>query len=562
MPPIVVINISEQVAPTPARLQETGAIVSQGGTVTSQFTGSLITQPSDLTPLLTTPVTIASVAWSAGVMTVNTAAPHGVPIGQTVPVDWAGCTTASLNATWLMTAATTTQLTFTLAANPGTPTTLGTVVNHSANEILAAVTTFFAQGYNDSIFILELGAGDVNHGVASLATYLTNFPNVKYTAGAVGYYYIYLVPKWWDANANFLTLCSAYEAPSARTYFFVTTTLATYTAYTNLQKSVLALIESPYLTPRPNQTPITGLSWSGNELTITVASNPVSLGEWFQVAGVTDSGSPINQWWQAQAVTATTITVYDPINPGTFSVDGVILPNYFPNENVNGGPPVPSTEFDLAAILWVVMNWNPTDTNKVPPLTYTFLYDVTPFPRKGMSAVIDTLFAANICTVETGAEGGISNAMVSKGYTLDGNSFNFWYATDWCAIEGDLQISNAIINGSNNPVNPLYYNQDGINRLEAVLAGVFSQAVTFGLILYPPKQLGLISSDLATGLENQVWDGFTVINAIPFIPYSRNNPSDYKQGLYRGFSALFTPQLGFVQVQLNFVVSSFAITQS
>jgi len=555
MPPIVIIAESLQVAPTPATLQKTGAIISQGGTVLTQQQSALITQPDDLTPLLALAVNVSSASWSSGVYTLNLSTPIGAPVGQVIQFDWSGTDQPTLNSTWWMTVASTTQLSFSLATNPGTPTVFGSILPHSANEILAAVTTFFGMGFNQAVYILELGLGDVNTGVTSLSAYLTEFPNNGYTAGATGYFYLYLVPKNWDANASFLVLQQSYQSPAARTFFLVTTTLTNYTVYNNLMKGIFALIEAPTISKRPNTQTISSATWASNELTITVP-NTMNQGEWFEIEGAVTSLASINGWHQVIAATSSSVTVWAPNNPGSITSPGDVLLNYFASTGA------PAMEFTLAAVMWVMLNWDPSDTNKVPPLLYTFLFGVTPFPTKGHSALLDTLYAANINYVDTGAEGGISNAMVQVSNTMDGNPFNFWYAADWCAIQGDLQLANAIINGSNNPVNPLYYNQAGINTLEAVLAGVFSQAVTFGLVLFPPKQLALTGPDLANGLQNNQWIGNTVINAVPFIPYSQDNPGDYRQGKYKGFSAVFTPQLGFRQVMVNFVVSQFVATTS
>jgi len=546
---LVVIKESQVVAPAPNTLQQTGAIISQGGTVTSLYTGSLITQPSDLTPLLTPAVAVSAASWASGVMTLTTSA-HGIPVGQSVLMDWAGANFSVLNQTWLMTATTTTALTFSLVTNPGTVTTYGTVTNHSVAQLVAAVTTFFSMGYYQSIYVLEVGANGDTAAIASLSAYLTLFPNSAYKPGLTGYYYLYVVPKSWDGNAAFLTLSAAYQNLTSLTYFAVTTTLGTYTNYTSLMRNILWMIESPQFSAVPASVTVASASWAAGIVTLTVpAGNLIAAGSWFQLSGVTPTS--LNGWQKAVTVTSTSISFAVAANPGTISAPGTILASYFANTGV------PTTEFSMASMAWIILQWLPSDTNKVPQLEYTFTYGVTPFPQAGQSALLTTIQAAGGNYIGTGAEGGISNTMIVGGQTADGNSFNYWYAADWCKIQGDLQLANAIINGSNDPVNPLYYNQNGINSLEAVLAGVFSQAAIFGLVLFPPKQLGLTSAQLLAGLDAGTWQGYTVVNAIPFVPYSQSNPGDYRNRVYKGFSAQFTPQLGFDQIQINFIVSSF-----
>ncbi|MXE01577.1 hypothetical protein FQZ98_27505, partial [Escherichia coli] len=84
--------------------------------------------------------------------------------------------------------------------------------------------------------------------------------------------------------------------------------------------------------------------------------------------------------------------------------------------------------------------------------------------------------------VDTGAEGGISNTILVKGVTSDGNDMTYWYSVDWVQINVDMQLANTVINGSNNPINPLYYNQDGIDRLQQVAQAVFNTGVSYGLV--------------------------------------------------------------------------------
>ncbi|EMD3913601.1 hypothetical protein VQ345_004778 [Salmonella enterica] len=44
--------------------------------------------------------------------------------------------------------------------------------------------------------------------------------------------------------------------------------------------------------------------------------------------------------------------------------------------------------------------------------------------------------------------------------------YNYWYSVAWCAINLELDLANEVINGSNTTVNPLYYDQQGIGRLQ------------------------------------------------------------------------------------------------
>ena len=220
-------------------------------------------------------------------------------------------------------------------------------------------------------------------------------------------------------------------------------------------------------------------------------------------------------------------------------------------------PNIPVTEFSLAAAFQKALAYAPSATNKVTPFAFSFLYGVTPYPSVGNSAQLQTFKNAAVNIVGTGAEGGISNTILLWGTTMDGNDFTYWYSADWTAINLDLSLANAIINGSNNPINPLYYNQDGIDRLEAVAASVMSRGVTFGLVLGTPIQLDLDGPDLNAATNAGTYAGLTVVNAVPFLRYSEKNPGDYAIGQYNGISVTYVPARGFIAIRVNLVVSDF-----
>lgn len=187
-------------------------------------------------------------------------------------------------------------------------------------------------------------------------------------------------------------------------------------------------------------------------------------------------------------------------------------------------------ELTAAAVMWNFVSPSPSEINKVPPMAFRFLQGMTATTAK--ASVTTTLEKNNVNYVDTGAEGGISNAILKKGVTCDGNDMTYWYSVDWVQINADLMLANAIINGSNNPINPLYYNQDGIDRLQQVAQGVFNTGVSYGLV-----------------------NGAPVVNAIRFKTYTTDNPTDYKEGRYAGFSATYTPMRGFTEIVFNINVT-------
>lgn len=183
-----------------------------------------------------------------------------------------------------------------------------------------------------------------------------------------------------------------------------------------------------------------------------------------------------------------------------------------------------------AAAMWNLVSASPSEVNKVPPMAFRYLQAVN--ANKAKASILKTLKGQNVNYVDTGAEGGISNTILVKGVTSDGNDMTYWYSVDWVQINVNMQLANATINGSNNPINPLYYNQDGIDRLQLVAQGVFNTGISYGLV-----------------------NGPAPVNAIPFKTYVKDNPDDYGIGRYAGLSATYTPMRGFVAIIFNINVT-------
>lgn len=444
---IVVINVSQTVAAAPSTLQQTGALLSQGGTTGAANSLTLLTQSSSLTAILTVPLSNSTITWAAGVVTVTTSVVHGLTSGQVYYLTIAGSTPTGYNGTYACTITGNTTFTYALASNPGSNTAPGTWVSSTRGELQQMVNTHFAQGSNVPIYVLELGPSSVTAGVALLTTWLSN--NLLQV-------YSICVPREWDANAAFLALIPLYQSTTSLLYFYVTTTTATYTNYTSQMKNVIWAIEAPS---------------------------------------------------------------------------------------------IPATEFTIVSMMWQELAANPSSVNKVAPFAFRFLVGVTSYPLTGNQTLFSQLKAAGGNWVGTGAQGGIPNQNIWLwGTTADGNPLNYWYAIDWLQINANLQISNAVINGSNNGQNPLYLNQPGINTLQAVGARVLSSAVTFGLLLGTVVQSELNGTAYSTALAIGTFAGQAVINAVPFASYYLVSPSDYATGTYNGLSCTVTPLRGFTAI--------------
>ena len=529
MPSIVTVNVTQTVAPTPSQLQKQGAMISQGATTMAPGSRSILTQPSDLTALLQDLKSLASLAQVAGVATgtlksttiaagvyndetgqvtltltadidvtagdavtigtatgtgdfadingtftadegsVGTTLKYTIAVGLTMTITggavnaslglpngaefWttiSGATQAGYNLTALATYAVAST---TVSPATGTPV----MTSPDAVELTQMVTTFFAQGSQQAVYVLELGPGSAAEGVTALAAWITANP---------GIFYSYLVPRSWGGEASWATYLGTLGATTGKTYGFTTVTAEQYAAFADI-KAAFTMVEAPDL---------------------------------------------------------------------------------------------PATEFSAAFPFWVTLNYAPSSTNKVTPLAFSYGVGVTAYPTAGNSAFLTALKAAGVNYIGTGAEGGISNTVLFWGTTMDLRPFNYWYSVDWVQVTGSQAIANAVMNGSNDPINPLYYNQNGIDRLQQVLASVMNSGISYGLVLGNVQQTSLNASAFQIALDQGTFDGLTTVNAIPFTAYTAANPSDYRAGAYNGLSVQYTPNRGFESITFNVNVTDF-VTQ-
>jgi hypothetical protein len=216
-----------------------------------------------------------------------------------------------------------------------------------------------------------------------------------------------------------------------------------------------------------------------------------------------------------------------------------------------------NTEFSLAAPLYWWLGNRPSGTNKVPPFAFTELFGITPWPTVSNGATLVAFKAANINYVGTGGEGGIATSILFFGRMLGGKGASYWYSIDWIQINEDLDISNEVINGSNSKINPLYYNQPGINRLQARGGQTAKRAITCGMALGTINLTKLTPDAFAAAIAAGTFNGQIVINAIPFLDYVEENPDDYDQGEYDGLACLYITQNGFIHILFNIQVTGF-----
>lgn len=458
---IVQLNVSETVAPTPNRLQGTAAIVSMGGTTIPSGTTQLISSSADLANYILPAYDIASLAWSAGVVTLVTTNPHGIPVGATTTINVADVSTTAYNGTFTATGVNTTTLHYALTD----PTVhsisgSGTVLVGPQAYLIAADDTWWGQGNTlTGYYIYETGTAVYGDVIDSVQTYLAANPQTIYNWG--------FLPGVDSDHTDLRAFLLLHNALTSLIKFYLPVTSSTYTLWDaeDTLRNTLIFVQSP-------------------------GANPL-------------------------------------------------------------------TELDSISFMQYMTSFTPSPTNKLPPSQYTYLNAVTAYAPLTQST-INTFLAGHVNFVATGAEGGISNTILVPGKNLNGTPQNVAFSIDWQQIQLNEAISNAVINGSNNPEAPLYYNQDGINFLQQVAATVATRAIQSGLALGQVILTQLDPVTFASNIQKGLYAGNYVINADPFDDYVSINPADYASQIYGGFSAAYTPQYGFETIVFNLNVTQFA----
>ncbi|QGZ66274.1 hypothetical protein [Paraburkholderia acidisoli] len=193
-PQIVNLTAVVTTAPEPSQLQQSGAIVSVGGTTltpgTYQYCGNLPTVNS----ISATSYSIASLTWASSEVTATVAAGVLPTVGSTFTTTISGAAPSGYNGTYIATVASSTTFTYAVASNPGTETALGSFTISGASPITYPATSFFAQGTSVGVYVLELGnVTGVDAQIATLDAWITSNPGV---------FYSYLTPAAWDYSKD------------------------------------------------------------------------------------------------------------------------------------------------------------------------------------------------------------------------------------------------------------------------------------------------------------------------------------------------------------------------
>jgi len=392
---------------------------------------------------------------------------------------------------------------------------LAAILSSSGNfaELTNMVNSFFAQGTAVGVYVLELGANvNVVDQINSLQTWIADNPRT---------FYAYLDPVDWDTlgeevgSVSITNGGTGYTSAPVPTFTAATGGGVTATGTSTINGSGVV-----------TSVTITNPGYYPNQIAPTITFPAPTSGT--TATGTVNMANALALLAASLAAPSAKTYFFQTTTTGNVA-------SYQPNKSVAAfvnSPTAPSTEFTAAAEFYNFLVNNPSASNPLLPINFRYVYGVTPWPMFQNSTSINTILSAYANLILTGAEGGISNALIRNGTMSDGSQAQWWYGVDWMLLNIHQAMAAAIINGSNGgPI--CEYDQPGINFLQSVGQKIANDGIAFKCALS------------------------ATVNATPFYAYTQANPDNYQAGLYNGFSVTIVGKNGFTKITIAIDVLQF-----
>ena len=121
-----------------------------------------------------------------------------------------------------------------------------------------------------------------------------------------------------------------------------------------------------------------------------------------------------------------------------------------------------------------------------------------------------------------------STCLLGGGRMADGELWTSYYAWDLTISKVESAIRTCLLNSSNVPNTAIYFDNQGITTLAQVIINTLKTCKTLGLVANFGSGKDL-TTDTITGLNK--------IFAVPVSQWKQENPTEFKQGIYGGFTA-------------------------
>lgn len=170
--------------------------------------------------------------------------------------------------------------------------------------------------------------------------------------------------------------------------------------------------------------------------------------------------------------------------------------------------------------------YNLSVSNPLSLLQWKTVYGITPRDRLSNS-LVDAL-NENGCSWIGSLN---NNTVVLGGMVADSQNWESYFALDTFIFRLTVDIASMMIQASNNPLQSISFNQNGINIIKNKLVAISNTMLSFGV-------LDNFGSDYDTNtnaiLNTGEW------SAIDFAAYKANQYEDWKNGIYNGASCYVT----------------------
>ena len=170
--------------------------------------------------------------------------------------------------------------------------------------------------------------------------------------------------------------------------------------------------------------------------------------------------------------------------------------------------------------------YNLSVSNPLSLLQWKTVYGITPRDRL-YNSLVDAL-NENGCSWIGSLN---NNTVVLGGMVADSQNWESYFALDTFIFRLTVDIASMMIQASNNPLQSISFNQNGINIIKNKLVAISNTMLSFGV-------LDNFGSDYDTNtnaiLNTGEW------SAIDFATYKANQYQDWKDGIYNGASCYVT----------------------
>lgn len=168
-----------------------------------------------------------------------------------------------------------------------------------------------------------------------------------------------------------------------------------------------------------------------------------------------------------------------------------------------------SSNFDISASL------------KASPMNYKFLtgFAYTELENRTQRSFIEN----NVSYISSKA----GNTLIMNGRCMDTRPIDYWYQWDLASFSIENAVITLLLNGVNNPNYAIQYNQNGIDTINASIVATLNTMISYGCI----TEFGASFNTATNELEN-----IGYIYAVDYYTYIANQPQDYQNEVYQGFS--------------------------